>query len=155
MAERLVPVDLKKIRITDELFGGYARLISEKVIPYQWDILNDRAEGADPTYCMQNFRIAAGEQKGERKGVVFEDSDLYKWIEAASYAVANGSGDAFRADLENVIALLGKVQQEDGYLNTFFSFANKGKRYTNLMEGHELYCAGHLIEAAVAYTDAT
>ena len=60
MAERLVPVDLKKIRITDELFGGYARLISEKVIPYQWDILNDRAEGADPTYCMQNFRIAAG-----------------------------------------------------------------------------------------------
>ena len=67
MTDRLEAVDLKKIKITDALFGEYARLVSEKIIPYQWKILNDEIEGAEPTYCIQNFRIAeaAGNETGK------------------------------------------------------------------------------------------
>lgn len=155
MTDRLIPVSMRHIKITDELFGGYVRLVSERVIPYQWNILNDNVLGAEPTYCIRNFRIAAGEIAGERKGVVFEDSDLYKWIEAASYAVENGSGDKFTANINAAIDLITRAQEDDGYLNTYFSVCQKGKRFTNLLEGHELYCAGHLIEAAVAHHKAT
>ena len=155
MTGRLFSVALDNIKITDSLFGRYARLVSEKVIPYQWDILNDNVSGAKPTYCIENFRVAAGISKEKRRGVVFEDSDLYKWIEAASYAISNGSGDAFRDKIDYAAGLMEIAQEDDGYLNTYFSFAGEGKRFTNLLEGHELYCAGHLIEAAVAYHEAT
>ena len=57
------------IRITDKLFGEYVQKVSEKIIPHQWKILNDQLEDSEPTYCIQNFRVAAGELPGERKGI--------------------------------------------------------------------------------------
>lgn len=155
MAEGLQSIKLRDIHITDPLFGSYSKLVSEKIIPYQWEILNDRVENAAPTYCIQNFRIAAGEMTGERKGVVFQDTDLYKWIEAVAYCIENGSGARFEEIADEVIELIARAQQADGYLNTYFTVTAPQKRWTNLVEGHELYCAGHLIEAAVAYFNAT
>ena len=155
MSEGLKSIKLAGIRITDPLFGSYLKLVTEKMLPYQWDILNDRVEGAVATYCMNNFRVAAGEITGERKGVVFQDTDLYKWIEAVAYCIENGSGTEFEPTVDEVIDLIGRAQQKDGYLNTYYTVTAPEKRWSNLVEGHELYSMGHLIEAAVAYYNAT
>lgn len=155
MEEGLKPLSLNCIQITDPLFGSYTKLVADKIIPYQWEILNDRVEDAIPTHCIDNFKIAAGEMLGERKGVIFQDTDLYKWIEAVSYSMENGCGNQFKETVEDVISLIGRAQESDGYLNTYYTVNAPAKKWSNLVEGHELYTAGHLIEAAVAYYLAT
>lgn len=155
MGRHLRPIELKNIRITDVLFGAYVSKVSEKIIPHQWKILNDTLEDAAPTYCIRNFRIAAGEEKGERKGVVFQDTDLYKWLESVAYCLDGGQGREYEKLADEAIALIGKAQEPDGYLNTYFSVNAPKKKWTNLVEGHELYTSGHMIEAAVAYYAAT
>lgn len=148
-------IKLSNIKITDPLFGSYTKLVADHILEYQWRVLNNQEKEAKPTYCIDNFRVAAGELKGERKGVVFQDTDLYKWLEAVSYCIANGSGTAFLHKAEQVIELIGRAQEPDGYLNTYFSIMAPERKWTNLVEGHELYTAGHLMEAAVAYYEAT
>jgi len=149
------PLRNKDIEITDALLGSYTKLVAETVIPYQWGILNDCIEGAVPSHCLENFRIAAGEKTGEYFGVVFQDTDVYKWLETVAYCIESGNGDAFAAIADETIELIGRAQQPDGYLNTYFTVLKPGERWTNLVEGHELYSAGHMIEAAVAYFCAT
>ena len=144
----------RDIRITDRLFGSYVKRVSEKIIPHQWKILNDQLEDSEKTYCIQNFRIAAGELTGERKGVVFQDTDLYKWLESVAYTIAAGQGLEYEALADEVIELIGRAQEPDGYLNTYFTVNAPHRKWKNLMEGHELYTAGHMIEAATAYYEA-
>lgn len=155
MMDGLRTIRLDKVKIKDSFFGSYAKLVAEKMIPYQWDILNDHAKDAMPSGCIRNFRIAAGELSGERQGTVFLDTDLYKWIEAVAFCIENGSGSKYVEIVDEVIGLIGRAQQEDGYLNTYFTVISPNKRWNNLVEGHELYTAGHMIEAAVAYYSAT
>lgn len=149
------PISLSRVRITDDLFGSYVNLVSEKIIPYQWDILNDRVPGAEKSHCIENFRIAAGLTQGEHYGPVFCDTDAYKWIEAVAYCIENGTGHRFQHTADDLIELICSAQCEDGYLNTYYSVAAPDRRWQDLSEGHELYSAGHLIEAAVAYFEAT
>ncbi|MDR0443836.1 MAG: glycoside hydrolase family 127 protein, partial [Treponema sp.] len=130
-------------------------LIPEKVIPYQGEILNDRIPDAPPSHCLDNFRIAAGEAKGEHQGMVFQDSDATKWLEAVAYSLASRPDPALEKNADDVIALIGRAQEKDGYLNTYFTLKCPHEKWKNLTEGHELYCAGHCIEAAVAYYAAT
>lgn len=85
----------------------------------------------------------------------FWDSDIGKWIEAAAYSLANTADPALEKILDEVIDDFARVQRPDGYLNTYFITCNLQKRWTNLRDMHELYCAGHLIEGAVAYYEAT
>jgi len=145
----------KDIVITDSLFGHYVDMIAATVLPYQWNILNDRVEGTPRSHCLDNFRIAAGEMDGEFYGAVFQDTDIYKWLEAVSYCIESGKGDRFSALADEVIDVIARAQQPDGYLNTYYTIVRPAERWTNLLEGHELYSAGHLIEAAVAYFHAT
>jgi DUF1680 family protein len=86
---------------------------------------------------------------------VFWDSDIAKWIEAASYSLAIRDDPKLDSRIDEVIALLAQVQQEDGYLNSYFTYVRPGKRWTDLRDAHELYCAGHLIEAGVAHAEVT
>lgn len=86
---------------------------------------------------------------------VFWESDLAKWLEAASYSLATMPDPALDATLDGVIALLAGAQRPDGYLNAHFTVVEPEGRWTNLRDKHELYCAGHLIEAAVAHHAAT
>lgn len=146
---------LKSIHIDDSYWNKYIRLVPEVMIPYQWEILNGRVNGAAPSYCLQNFKIAAGEMQGERKGVVFQDSDVAKWLEAVAYSLESNPDPELESTADGVIDLIGRAQCEDGYINTYFTLVENGKRWKNLAEGHELYTAGHLIEAAVAYYNAT
>lgn len=86
---------------------------------------------------------------------IFWESDLGKWIEAASYVLAVHPDAELTRQVDYVIDLLAHAQQPDGYLNVHFTVVNPDKRWTNLRDWHELYCAGHLIEAAVAHYQAT
>lgn len=142
---------LKGIRVTDPLFGRYADMVAEKLIPYQWEVLNDPVK----SHCVANFRIAAGELEDTRQGAVFCDTDAYKWLETLAYCLEAGKCREFEEVADTFIELLGRAQESDGYLNTYFSVLYPEKKWTNLTEGHELYAAGHLIEAAAAYYQAT
>ena len=148
-------ISLKDIVVTDEFWNHYKRLVKDVIIPYQWNVLNDQEPGTDPSYCIHNFRVAAGEAEGEIKGVVFLDSDVAKWLEAVAYSLAAEPDAGLEATADEVIELIGKTQGEDGYLGTYFSVKAPGQRFLNLQEGHELYTAGHMMEAAVAYYQAT
>ena len=155
LSKKMNPVSLKAVDIRDPFWKGYMELIRNRVIPYQWDALNDRIKGADPSHCMQNFRVAAGIEAGEFQGMVFQDSDVYKWLEAVAYSLMWHKDDRLEALADEAIGLIGSAQQEDGYLNTYYIINGLDKRFTNLMNNHELYCCGHMIEAAVAYYKAT
>src|SRR5690625_4732486 len=109
----------------------------------------------EPTNTINNFRIAAGEREGEFHGMRFQDSDLAKWLETVGYTLAIKRDEDLERIADEVIDLIGRAQHPDGYINTYFTVAKPGKRWTNLHNDHELYCAGHLIEAAVAYYKAT
>ena len=146
---------LRNIEIKDPLFGHYADMVAGKLLPYQWAVLNDKLPQQEKSYCVQNFRIAAGEAQGERMGVVFCDTDAYKWLETVAFCLECGRAAEFEPVADELIGLIGRAQEPDGYLNTYYSLCAPEKKWTNLCEGHELYCAGHFIEAAVAYCGAT
>jgi len=143
------------MKIKDNFWTPIQNLMMEVVLPYQADILEDKVPGAEKSHAIQNFRIAAGEAEGEFYGMVFQDSDVAKWLEAAAYALALKPNAALEQKADEIIALIGRAQEPDGYLNTFFTVKEPHHKWQNLLECHELYCAGHMIEAAVAYYEAT
>ncbi|MBB5325430.1 hypothetical protein HNQ34_002531 [Anoxybacillus tepidamans] len=143
------------VKINDQFWKRYMDVVRNEVIPYQWEALNDRVPDAEPSHAIENFRIAAGESDGEFYGMVFQDSDVAKWLEAVAYLLETNRDPELERIADEVIELLGRAQQSDGYLNTYYTVKEPGKRWTNLRDNHELYCAGHLIEAAVAYFKAT
>ena len=83
-------IDLKYVKLQDMFWSEEADLIRTKVLPYQWEALNDRVEGAEPSYSVRNFLMAADPNAEPEafQGRVFQDSDLYKWLEAAAYVLA-------------------------------------------------------------------
>ncbi len=154
-AAPLETVPLRQIQIHDKFWDRYIHLVKDVLIPYQWDILNDRIDGVEKSHCIQNFRIAAGEAEGDFEGAVFQDTDAAKWLEAVAYVLEISPDKDLERLADETIQLIGKAQCEDGYLNTYFTIKAPKLRWTNLKEGHELYTAGHMIEAAVAYYEAT
>ncbi len=152
---RTFPIRLSKIRIDDRFFNRYTKLVTKEIIPYQWKVLNDLEPEAEKSRCIANYRIAAGEEEGEFYGFVFQDSDLAKWLEAVAYSLSYEDNPELKKTADEAIALVERAQQKDGYLNTYFTVKEPGKQFTNLREGHELYCAGHMMEAAVAYYEVT
>lgn len=147
---------LKDVKIGDNsLLGKKVHTVLKETLSYQWEALNDRVPGAPKSGAVNNFRIVAGEADGEYYGYVFQDSDLAKWMEAVSYSLALQSDDELKHHLEEAINLVVKAQREDGYLNTYFTIKEPSGRWTNLRDKHELYCAGHMIEAAVANYEVT
>jgi uncharacterized protein len=104
---------------------------------------------------LENLRIAAGRSTGRYRGPVFMDSDVYKWIDAAAHEWARHPGDWLRSTMDATIELVAAAQREDGYLDSYYQVAEPDKRWTDFAQGHELYCAGHLVQAAVAHRRAT
>jgi len=144
-----------QVRIQDDFWSDYTELVRKTVIPYQWEALNDRVEGAEPSYAIRNFRIAARLEQGEFGGFIFQDSDLAKWLEAVGYSLANVPDPDLERIADAAVELIVQAQQPSGYLNTYFTIKEPGRQWTNLKDAHELYCAGHMIEAAVAYYKGT
>ena len=154
MSKQLQSIPLKNIKITGGFWQEKQKLIEEVVIPYQEAILRDEIPGAPRSHAIENFRIAAGESTGEFEGMPFQDTDVAKWLEASAYVLSNHPDPELEKRTDEMIRLIGKAQEEDGYLDTFYTLCGL-KRWSNLREHHELYSAGHMIEAAVAYYQAT
>jgi DUF1680 family protein len=155
MKAKATPLSLKEARITHGFWRDFMEKARTQVIPYQWEALNDRIEGAEPSYCMRNFRIASGKEKGEFGGFVFQDSDLAKWLEAVAYSLMWHPDPKLEQTVDGAIDEIVAAQQPDGYLNTYYIINGLDKRFTNLKDNHELYCLGHFLEAGVAYYKAT
>ncbi|MBD0381516.1 glycoside hydrolase family 127 protein [Paenibacillus sedimenti] len=149
------PLKLQDVHIQDTFWSEYIELVRDVVVPYQWEALNDRVPDAEPSHAIRNFQIAAGETEGEFYGMVFQDSDVAKWLEAVGYLLETKPDPELERVADEVVDLIARAQRSDGYINTFYTLKEPGKEWTNLCECHELYCAGHLIEAAVAYYHAT
>lgn len=140
--------------------GRYQKLVTETVIPWQEKILWDEAPDTEKSHAIANFINAGKALRGEDTGdgfygMVFQDSDVAKWIESASYSLMNNPDPELEAELDKVIGYIASAQDKDGYLNTYFTIKDQDKRWTNLHEAHELYVAGHMIEAACAHFEAT
>lgn len=99
---------------------------------------------------LDNLRLAVGESHAAYRGRVFSDSDVYKMLEAASWERGRLPGSDFDDFLRSATELLERVQCDDGYLNSYYQGMAPERRYTELTQSHEMYCAGHLIQAAVA-----
>ena len=173
-------VGLERVAVNDAFWKGKIDLVRQNAIPYQWEVLNDRVPGAE-SYCLHNFRAAGRCNRGEAErrplprtedgysywpedpqalgdgfyGFVFQDSDIAKWIEAAAYMLAQSPDAALEARVDEAIELICAAQLPDGYLDTFYILSDPEARFTNLCNNHELYCFGHMTEAAVAYFRAT
>lgn len=102
-----------------------------------------------------NLMLAAGKGEGEYAKPVFMDSDVYKWLEAIGYELACNPDPELEKMADYAIALVQAAQGEDGYLNSYWDVVEPDRRWADLDHGHELYCAGHLFQAAVAYHRAT
>ena len=153
--EHTTPVNQRHLHLNDPFWSSFQTLVLDSVIPYEWEALNDRVEGAVKSYCMQNFRIAAGLEEGEFNGPPFIDSDFAKWIEAVGYALLLRPDAALEKTADEAIELVVSVQQPDGYLDTRYIIKDQDKRFTNLKDEHELYCFGHMLEGAISYYQAT
>lgn len=154
----------KNIKVTgyksDGFIGKYQKLIRDTVIPYQYSVLCDKAPDTEKSHVVKNFENAAkalhGEDVGDGfYGMVFQDSDAAKWIEAAAYSLALYPDEKLSETVDELIDKIAAAQDEDGYLDTYFTIKDRDKRWKNLLEGHELYCSGHMMEAACAYYEAT
>ena len=178
------PISLRNIKVTDSFWKKEMELVRNEVIPYQWEALNDRVPGADPSFCMKNFELAGKlnarkaadpsyvqptwttsifnlvpedmEHMEERfYGFVFQDTDFSKWIEAVAYSLTQHPDAELEAIADKAIDVVCAAQLENGYLDTFYIINDMSKMFTNLRDHHELYCFGHLTEGAVAYYEAT
>ncbi|MBO3802198.1 MAG: glycoside hydrolase family 127 protein [Thermoproteota archaeon] len=145
---KLKPVAISSVKLQDNFWKPRIKILKEVTLPTQYEQL-------EKTGHIFNFQRASGKVKGEFQGFFFNDSDLYKWIEAVSYYLAQEYDERLNSLLERVIGEIESAQDEDGYLNTYFVFEKKNQRWENLRDMHELYCAGHLIQAAIAHYRAT
>ena len=112
-------------------------------------------EQCEVTGRLRNFERAAGRLEGKFEGRYYNDSDVYKWLEAASYALGRAPSAELQGCMDRVIDLIRAAQRPDGYINTYFSGSQASWRYRNLTDEHELYCMGHLIQAGVAHRRST
>ncbi|GIX06743.1 MAG: hypothetical protein KatS3mg115_1146 [Candidatus Poribacteria bacterium] len=144
----LRPVPIEAVQLEDNFWAPRMKTLREVTLPSQYELLEE-------TGRINNFRRAAGKISGDFQGLYFNDSDVYKWLEACAYALAQRPDPQIEELAERVIAEIADAQEEDGYLNTYFTFERAKERWSNLRDMHELYCAGHLFQAAVAYHRAT
>ena len=160
MKKKMVLPRIADVKIAGGFWGFYRDVVRDSVIPYQWKALNDEIPGAAPSHCVANFRLAAQLNKTGKidqsfTGNVFQDSDLAKWLEAVAYQLGIEPDPALEQLADETIDLIAAAQESDGYLDTYYTVSQPDQKWTNLRDNHELYCAGHLIEAAVAYYETT
>ena len=159
MDGRLSKPKVRDVRLAGPLWGYYRELMKNTVAAYQLDAAEGKCPGYEGAQFVQNFRLAAGLEEGEHRGLAFCDSDVSKIMEFVAYVIEANGGDPclhlLEKRLDDFIEIAAKAQTDDGYLVTYFINTGIEKRWTNLLECHELYSAGHLMEAAVAHFDAT
>jgi hypothetical protein len=148
-------MSVQNIQLGNGFLGSIIEKIRTKMIPFQLSALKNEVLNAAPSCAIKNFEIAAGLKNGEFHGMVFQDSDIGKWIEAAAYSLMLVKNPELENEIDKIIDIIASAQQSDGYLNTYFTLKEPDMKWKNLRECHEMYVAGHLIEGAAAYFKAT
>lgn len=100
---------------------------------------------------LHNLKMAAGWESGQYRGKNFADETVYKWLEAMAWELGRAPDAELQALANEVISLVAAAQQPDGYLNSYYQVVEPERKWSDLDFGHELYCAGHLIQAAIAF----
>jgi len=145
---KIRPISVGTVHLEDEFWAPRQKMLRERTLPAQYKMCEE-------TGRISNFRRASGRAVGEFKGFFFNDSDVYKWIEAVAFSLVSEPDGELRELVEKVVEEIAAAQDGDGYIDSYFALERKKDRWTNLEEMHELYCQGHLIQAAVALYRAT
>ena len=140
-------IDFSHVKINDNFWSPRLSKHVSATLPVCIDQIENQ------TGRIRNFENAA-KGEGEHSGIFFDDSDVYKALEGMSYSIINNPDPELEKKADEWIDKFAAAQQPDGYINTFYTLTGLDKRWTN-MDKHEMYCAGHMIEAGVAYYQAT
>ena len=143
----ITPVSFSEVTINDAFWAPRLKKHKEATIPVCIDQIENQ------TGRMRNFENAAL-REGQHSGIFFDDSDVYKALEGMAYSLQNNPDPVLEQKCDEWIDKFAAAQLEDGYLNTFYTLTGLEERWKN-MDRHEMYCAGHMIEAAVAYYKVT
>ena len=148
---RLSPIGARQITHLGGFWGDRQRTNRERTIPRGFEQLGRAGN-------LSNLRLAAGAEGryralGQAIGLNFPflDTDVYKWLEAVAWELGRTPDAPLAASADEAIELIERAQRPDGYLNSFVQVVTPGRQYEDLAWGHELYCLGHLIQAAVAW----
>jgi DUF1680 family protein len=144
----LTPVPFQDVHIRDSFW-------SPRIETNRKTTVEANLRQCEVTGRIKNFAVAGKLVQGKHEGLLFNDSDVYKVIEGIAYSLAALPDPELEKRTDGIIDQIAAAQQPDGYLNTFYTLVEPQNRWKNIRYGHELYCAGHLIEAAVAYYQAT
>lgn len=143
----LEPAALKHVQLKGGFWGHRQKVNSRRTLP------------AIEQLCRETGRLDVFKLRWKpgdpQRPHMFWDSDVAKWIEAAAYSLVGRPDKALEERIDQVVEDIARAQQPDGYLNSYFTVVEPEHRWSNLRDNHELYCAGHLMEAAVAYAQAT
>lgn len=172
--------EINNVKIDDTFWNKVFETVRKNVIPYQYLALQDKIDNAEKSYCIENFIKAGKVCEDIRKGIepatypvdrwqydennsdrnafhgwVFQDSDVYKWIEAVGYSLQNHPDKELENKANEYIDIICGAQLESGYLDTLYIINDRSKVFSNLKDHHELYCFGHLAEGAISFYNAT
>ncbi|MBI1343388.1 MAG: glycoside hydrolase family 127 protein [Terrimonas sp.] len=145
---KIEPINFSQVNITDEFWKPKIDKVATKTLEaciYQTEIATPR---------IRNFLKVARGKGEEHEGIFYDDSDVFKALEAMAYSLKTHPNAAMEKKCDEWIDIIAAAQQPDGYLNTWYTLKGLENRYTD-MSMHEDYNAGHMIEAAVAYFDVT
>ena len=145
---KIEPVSWMNVKINDPFWSPRQKSLFTRTLKEQFDQLVAKK-------YRQNFERTARRETGGYIGLVFNDSDVYKVLEAASYALGIERAPWLEKEVDGWIDLIAKAQDTDGYLDCHFQLNEPQNKWKNLRDQHELYCAGHLFEAAAAHYQAT
>lgn len=140
-------IDFSHVKINDNFWSPRLSKHVSATLPVCIDQIENQ------TGRIRNFENAA-KGEGEHSGIFFDDSDVYKALEGMAYSLINNPDPELEKKADEWIDKFAAAQQPDGYINTFYTLTGLDKRWTN-MDKHEMYCAGHMIEAGVVYYQAT
>lgn len=145
---RIHNVPVSAVTIRDGFWSSRRATSAGKSLPTMLELLEEHG-------VVDNFRRLTGRKDAARQGPLYTDSDIYKWMEAAAYVVATDKRPDLEATFDRLAGEIVAAQEPSGYLNTYYQDERKNLRFTEMDRGHELYCLGHMLQAAIAYYRAT
>ena len=141
-------VPIRAVKMGEGFWSARMRTNVEQSIPSLLQLLESHG-------VVDNFRRLSSRKAAGRRGPLYTDSDIYKWMEAVAFVLQSGDQPALRAKLGQIIDEVVAAQEPSGYLNTYYVQERESLRFTEMHRSHELYCLGHLLQAGIAYYRAT
>lgn len=147
-ARPIQPVNFSKVKIHDQFWKPRIDLVTKVTLP----VCIDQTENQTPR--IRNFEKVSRKAGEKHEGIFYDDSDVFKALEAIAYSLSNNRDPLLEKKADEWIDKIASAQLEDGYLNTYYTLGDLSTRWSD-MSMHEDYIGGHLIEAGVAYYEAT